>query len=307
MKKTATVFIAVLAIAGALSAQEAPKVGVEFSQRMDSEFVDYDVAKTSMGNDAVYSRTEIKASAEIKLADNMSLTTSVKDRLEGRFNPKSDASGMRERNRLYLNADLGMKASDLANLGFGLEYRLESDVKGGTASPVLPANRITPTFSVKGKAGDVSYGIAQSVPLYLDATPTDDANDLVVEFDGVYSAGYGMKLSETAKLSFAFNTNLIVTLPKEDAPSSDKATILNYGTLTATLGLGDFSPFLGAFMNTSVDKAGDTAANIVGATFGAAFASGKTSLSFAYNKGYNTAEGMDNRSEDTLSVAVKIK
>lgn len=323
MKKTVAIMLIALSAAGIAVAEEAkavgPKLGIEFNQRMDAEFVDgVSAQSTTYGTDAVYSRSEIKASAAYTLGDGLTLTPWVKDRFEGRYNPGNlDADPeieklgkLRERNRLYLGFDFGWKASDLAQLGFGFEYRLASDLRSDKTGTALPENRITPTVSFKGKAGALSYGIAQSIPFYLDATTGDydnSSDDLVMELDGTYSLGYSIKLSDAMKLSLGLSDNLIMTMPAASVADTVQPVILNYLSLKACLASGDFAPFVAFFMNSNLDNAGDLANNVMGPGLGASFTKGTLSLSFNYDIGFNMAEGLDARREDHLSVAVKIK
>lgn len=326
-KKLMAVLSAAAIMVTGVSAQDAkkedknddgPKVGVEFVQRMDAEYVDdYATASGTYGTDTLYSRTEIKGSAAFALAEGFTLSASAKDRLEVRLNPGNlegvDAGveklgKIRDRNRLYLNLDAAIALDKAFNLGLGAEYRLATDLRTDKEGAVVPENRIAPSLTLSGKIDLFSYSLVNSFAMYLDSDAANLVDDFYSEFEGTYGVGLTLKLDDKASLKLDLGDYLDLVLPTSaNATAGALATSLNSLTFKASLVAGDLVPMLGFLLNSSTDSAGVVTNQVVGGTCGLEFKKGNMTFSVGGDLGVNTAAGKNNALESHITAQVKIK
>jgi hypothetical protein len=304
--------LAMVAAQDAGSKSAAPKVGVELIQRLDAEFVnDRPQQATTFGQDAVYSRTEVRGHATFDLGSDSSLVLGVKDRFEIRPNPSAtNALGSeRFRNRLYLHGDMSIAIDKAFNLGLGVEYRLASDLRSGRdgttgANPIAPEYRVAPNLKITGKIDDLSYSIGNMFNMYLDFTGGNNVDDFYFEYEGVHSLGYKIKL-EGATLGFTVSDDITVTMPKSAAATAgDLPVIWNSLAFKVDLAMGDFNPVVGFFMNSNVNRAGVLVDDVVGASAGVSFKKGSWTLAFIADYGYNM---LKEQTESRVSAAVRIR
>ncbi len=338
-KKMICVLVVFALVAGFAFAQEEkkpepPKVAMEFSQRMDSEQVNgWIVPSTTYGTDALYSRTEFKAGVTYKLGGNVTITPSFKDRLEVRLNPGNlipvgwtggaavqnaaveKLGKIRERNRFYANLDSSIKIIPLVNVAIGFEARLAADLRSDKAGPstndttgqVAQETKITGSLGLNGKDKDkdelFSYSLFQALNIYAD-TVANGTDELYTELDGSYGAGVKFKLGEVG-LKLDVSDALTLTNPTAPNAATDKATVFNGLSVKATMTHANVSPFLGFFLNTTIDKAGTTTANVAGGSIGLGMSSGAWSFAGQYDLGYNSVNSNMLETHATMSVKIK--
>lgn len=332
MKKLTLMAALLVLVASFAMAQDAatPKVGIEFLQRMDGNFIDGAISSNefSGGTDGAYSRTEIKAKAAFKFG-SFSLTPWIKDRLEGRYNP-GDLEGVdpeteklgkiRIRNRFYAGLDNSYTISEALTIGVNLEWRVANDLRtdksfDATADEAaLPEYRFNPALTVSGKISGFYYSLTQGVPFYFDTSVGDwdnDEDNLKMELEGAYNLGYETTVG-AVKLVFDLCDELIITMPENEVAGDEVPEIFNYFDLKAKFGLGAFTPALG-FRWVMVSKP-DTdpeesviTDQVFGGTIGAAFKKDNWSLGVTYGFGVNTAEDRDSRVESYVTTALKVK
>jgi hypothetical protein len=323
MKKL-TLMAALLVLVASFAMAEDPKIGLEFVQRMDADFVDGAIVDSVISDyDAVYSRTEIKAKAGFKFGA-VSLTPWVKDRLESRFNPGnlegSDVDNdtttaaneflgkIRFRNRLYLGVDTSYKVMDALNIGLNLEYRVASDLRTDKTGTALPEYRFTPALVVSGEVSGFYYSVLQGVPFYFDTSIGDydnDDDDLFMELEGTYNLGYGMKVGET-KIKFDLTDDLVITFPEFDEMDDADPVTSNALNFKIHVSVGDLTPNVG-FVWVMKHDGEDIIDSIMGASMGASFKKDNWSLGFNYMVGVNGAEDRDGEVESSLSTSIKFK
>lgn len=316
-KRIIMIVAATLSLVAGLSAQTAPAPGIEFLQRVDTEYVDYSgAAASTFGTDTLYSRSELKGSVVLDLGGGLTLTPSFKDRLEVRLNPSNTDADValeklgtiRDRNRLYMNLDAGLSLGAAFNMVIGMEGRLETDLRTDKDGTVLAGWRLTPTLGLNGKIDIFYYSLSQALPYYLDSTSTNNKDDSYLELEGTYTFGLAPKLDDLNGLKLDLTNYLLVTMPAPSAATTVQAVIAD--TLTFRVSLladGGWTPSVGFIFNNNVNNAGVTTDSVVGGCVGLGIKKGSWAIDVNGDLGINTAAGRNDRLEGHVSVILKIK
>ncbi len=307
-KKITTLIIALVALTGAVIAQEAtpPKVSVELVQRMDTELNEGFIGSNELSDtDPFGTRTEVKGSVAFALGSGVTVAPYIKDRYEAKLSPLTTPAGFldRNRNRLYLGVDSNFAFDKALNLGINLEYRLASDIRDSAATTARPEHRFMPSVIVKGAISEFYYNINQGIPVILDfdGNTTDSSS---VSLDGVYNAGLNFKLSDKESLKLDIN-NLLVVTNKSVALLGVVNDILNNFYFKVAFSTNGFTPALGFVYVSRTDANSAVTEDVAGGTLGLDFAKDNWSLGTNFQLGVNAARA--SRTEFQASVIFKIK
>lgn len=217
---------------------------VSFTQQLEAGSVNgMQEAGNVWWNSPVFSRTELKGAAKIKLNDMFAITPWFKDRLKFYVDP---VAKLRFINYFYagLTAALNLKP---VSISIGVENRWGHDFKDFAANDV--EYRLSPTLGF-GLKLDVLKGLNISLTQMFEMYFRDGSTDLLDDFwlEGYYNVDLTL-IDDPLKLGiFAYDVFIPILKPTDSTAN----TILNELWAGVKLGMGDVSLPIGFFSMLSV-------------------------------------------------------